>query len=53
MVNGLVGGLTLLAIFLAFVNMGTPLGLIFAIVSTLGLIFGIRSLRARLRGSAP
>ena len=53
MMNSLVGGVTLLAIFLAFANMGTRLGLVFTIVSTFGLIFGIRNLRTRLRGSAP
>ncbi len=51
MVNVLIGGITLLAIFLAFINMGTPLGAASSIVSTVGLLVGVRNLRIRQRST--
>ena len=49
MLNALIGGMTLLAIFLAFVNMGTPFGTACAVASTVGLLVGVRNLRAQQR----
>jgi hypothetical protein len=53
MAKRLIGGVTLLAIFLAFVNGGTPLGRVFTLVSTVGLLIGTWNLRTRLRANPP
>ena len=53
MANRLIGGVTLLAIFLAFMNAGTRLGWLFTIASTFGLLLGTWNLRTRLRANPP
>ncbi len=49
MMNALIGGITLLAILLAFINFGTPLGAVCSAISMIGLGLGIRNLRAHQR----